>query len=73
MDKNNLKIHQDIEESLLSVMSEFDFLLGKLMLLHRENYSYAAGHLNKISDMKSDCKEILNKDFDKLAVKRGLK
>jgi hypothetical protein len=70
MTSENLKLHQNIEAELLSMMNSCDYLTHNLMKLHNESYEYAADHLNNISTIKEDCKKILNKDFDQCALRR---
>ncbi len=70
MTKENMKLHQDIEAELLSTMNSCDCLIHNLMKLHNESYEYAADHLNKISTIKEDLKKILNKNFDRSAIKK---
>ncbi|WP_064967637.1 hypothetical protein [Tenacibaculum ovolyticum] len=70
MSNNDIKIHEKIGKTLLSIMNDFDVLNHELMKLHNESYEYAAPYLNQVSNMKDDCKKILNKDFDRLALNR---
>lgn len=73
MENFDIETHEKIGKTLLSIMNDFDVLNHELMKLHNENYEYAASYLNQISNMKYDCKKILNKDFDRLALNRKSK
>jgi len=72
MESKDLKTHEKIGNTLLSIMNDLDVLNYELMKLHNENYEYAAPYLNQVSNMKFDCKKILNKDFDRLALNSKL-
>ena len=70
MTKRDLKIMKVIEDDLIEVMNRIDETVSDINNLdNRDPYEQ---QIMKLVQMKREVKQILNKDFDQLAVKRKI-